>query len=116
MKTKRYYTRSSVYLIGLLLSGCVNLTPTQRLTLAENTYNSAEETLTTLHKNHVIPPQDDKTIVMVVHAARAALDTAYSHQNDSTFATAVGIAESAVASVMSSVNHAKATPTTKPVK
>ena len=108
---------ASVFILG----GCsATLTPTQRLTLAENAFNTGQETATILHRSGAIPKQDDAAIVAADHAARAAINAAYGHQTDTTFETAVAAAEAAVQSFAATVAQAKAsTPapiTTQPAK
>lgn len=57
--------------------------PTVRLTLVLNGYNSAEEELNRLDAAGFIPAKDKPAIAMAVHAARAAIDSAYAHKDDS---------------------------------
>lgn len=101
----------SVLCLAAMLAGCTNTgsppDPTKRLTIAVNVFATAEESLTSLSQQGLIPAADKPHIADLIHVARAAIDDAHTHVNDSQtiFQAAVSQAEASVGPLTDLVSH-----------
>lgn len=125
MKLPRLIALLAILFIVPCLTGCAATgtagattqpsTPdaTTRLTLVLNLYSTSEETLSRLDAAGLIPAKDKPAIAAAVHAARAAIDSAYAHKDDSqsVLQAAVDQASSAMVPVAKFIQtHQKGSP------